>query len=365
MNGLRSIVLVLCLCGPGALVADEAAPAGKTPSASNPGGNGNGEAGRGQMTRLEVVYADGSKVRMTVPATSVGVATKYGLLTIPIRDVRRIRLRPRVSDDQRKRIAGEIAALGDNEFARREAAMANLKALGLPAIADLRRATTSTRAEIRQRAVKLLEEMEERIPAEDLEVAQHDVVETVEFTLSGVVATSSLKAHSKFLGDVRVSFAQLRRLRSLDAPSRLALAVDAAQYARHGQWMQAGVEIEPNDRIVVTAGGEIDLYPDDGQAGMYMSTPKGAELEELVGARGGAIKPGTLIGRIGLKGKEFVIGERYSAFSYESGSLFLHITPSPINGNSTGQYKVKIDVTKPATNQPNEQPAGGNCAATP
>jgi hypothetical protein len=48
------------------------------------------------------------------------------------------------------------------------------------------------------------------------------------------------------------------------------------------------------------------------------------------------------MGRIGEDGAAFVIGERYADTPRRSGTLFLHIIPSPWNNASSGSYQVRI-----------------------
>ena len=166
---------------------------------------------------------------------------------------------------------------------------------------------------------------------------------------------------------MQVNLKQLRSLRSLDAPARLRFNMDAAQYAHASRWMETVIEIERRDQLKVTASGQIDLYPGDGEAGTYLSSPKGADMEEFIGRRGrgkGDFKPGTLVGRFGSQGKPFVIGERYSAISYETGRLYLRIIPSPFDEICSGHYKVTINVTKPSGDGPPEDKSNADAKSS-
>jgi len=131
--------------------------------------------------------------------------------------------------------------------------------------------------------------------------------------------------------------------------------------------METTIEIERRDQLKVTASGQIDLYPGDSEAGTYLSSPKGANMEEFIGRRGrgkGDFKPGTLVGRFGSQGKPFVIGERYSAISYETGRLYLRIIPSPFDEICSGHYKVTINVTKPSGDGPPEDKSNADAKSS-
>jgi WD40 repeat protein len=74
---------------------------------------------------------------------------------------------PRITDDasKRNRIANLIEQLGDDSFARREAASKALEAIGKPAIRPLRKAAdSSTDLEIRWRANRVIEALALKIP---------------------------------------------------------------------------------------------------------------------------------------------------------------------------------------------------------
>ena len=117
--------LVVCL----SVLAGSAAVVAQDTAVTKSGGTS------AETVRIEVIYRDGSKVRMAVAtATTIGVATKYGQLTIPISEIGLIRLQPRLTDSNKKKIADAIARMGDSSFARREDASSKLRAMGVQAI---------------------------------------------------------------------------------------------------------------------------------------------------------------------------------------------------------------------------------------
>jgi hypothetical protein len=343
-----ALVLIFC-CAPLPLLAQEKPSANEQANAAAPGA---------KPTRVEVVFRDGSKVRMAAAATLIEVATKYGTLSIPLTEVCHIRLQPRLTDEANKQIAEAIEQMGNESFPIREAAGPKVRAMGVAAFPQLRLATRHSNPEIRRRAGELLEEMEKQIPEEEQAVAEHDVVETVAFTMSGRVLTENIKAQSQFLGNVEVALAQVESVRSLNVPQDARIEVDAATYASATRWLETGIEIEPRDRILATATGQVDLYPADGGTGTYLSTPKGKILAELAGRpTNESSPPGTLLGRVGTQGKEFVVGERYSGVQHGGGQLFLRISPAPW-GAHTGAYSVKVAITRSeqsADDEPGEE----------
>ena len=296
---------------------------------------------KGKTTRIELRFQDGSVLRATTAAANLEVKTRYGTLTIPFAELVRVRLQPRLTDQMQKQVADAIAMLGHRSFAEREAAEPILQAIGVAAIPPLRQATISSNAELRRRAGKILEAIEMKIPKEEQEAAEHDVVETIAFTVAGQVLTRSFAVESEFLGKVTVKLSQIESLRSLEGVPNLRLVVDASRYSVERQWLETAIEVQRRDMLQVTASGEIDLDPDN-DPGADLSTPRGNDLD---GEFENLNVPGTLIGRVGPTGKEFRIGEKYSGVQYVTGKLYLRIAPSPYD-RCRGKYQVKVGVTR-------------------
>src|SRR5205085_833885 len=115
------------------------------------------------------------------------------------------------------------------------------------------------------------------------------------------------------------------------------------------QWLDTGIRVGPNLGLKITAKGQVDLWPQ--QAGQYVVGPDGqgagmaggvARVNgRLMALGGGGGVGGELLGRIGEKGKQFVIGSRYTQTPKREGKLYLRIAPSPW-GASAGEYQVTV-----------------------
>ena len=310
-------------------------------SAASPDESGTQEEQASKPPEVEVIFRDGSVVRMAIePGTNIDIETAYGRLTIPLVDLRRLRLQPRLSEAEQKKIETAIAELADKSFDVRKAAVGRLQSMGLRAMPAMQAARQSNDPEVRQRVNEVLEEMEKRIPAEDLELASSDKLETENLQTGGTVVTRSFPGRSKILGEVEVRLAQVYSLRSMTSPDKLTLEIDSAVYADQTKWLETPVEIGMLDTLRITASGRVDLDPINDPGGDVCS-PAGKNVHDV----GGNLFPGTLVGRIGPSGQEFVIGERYSEMPYATGQLYLRIGASPYD-RCAGEYKVKIDIDR-------------------
>lgn len=231
--------------------------------------------------RAEIRLSDGSLVRVTILQDNLEVMTKYGKLTIPFADIRRI------------------------DF-------------GL------------------HRDVDRKQTADKHLP-EPLRAKEGDIIHATEFPVIGQITTPTIKVHSTHFGDRALKLSELRTVYLRATLGARELTVDATKHgSAPDQWLDTGVSIDTSIRLVVTGAGQVDLWPQG--PGQYLTTPKGYSSP----GKGSTFMAGALVGRVGENGKAFLIGERYDAVLAEEGKLYLHIVPSPWNNVSTGSYRVHI-----------------------
>src|SRR5262249_41740691 len=112
-----------------------------------------------------------------------------------------------------------------------------------------------------------------------------------------------------------------------------------------GEWFDTGITVDATLRVMLTSEGQVDLWPQG--PGQYLASPKGFNTT----GKGGMFLAGALIGRVGERGKAFVIGERYEGTSGEEGRLYLQIVASPWNNASAGTYRVRVRTDHVALSQ--------------
>jgi hypothetical protein len=304
---------------------------------------------------VEVRFADDSTVKMVLQNSSIEVATRYGKLTVPVGEIRRIELGLRVPEGAAKRIDAAIALLGSPDFKQREAATAELLELRELAYPALQQAARSADAEVVRRAKEALKTLAETVPAEKLHLPRHDTVVAQDFTIVGQVEASSLKARSPYFGETSLKLADVRSMRWPGNDRETKLAVDAARYGGQQEaWMDTGIEVRTGGGLQITATGTVDLRPVPGEAGTYLAGPDGGVRMARGGGfpggggrgfgrpAGGAQSPGMLLGRIGEYGKVFVVGSHFEGPAPDDGKLYLRIAPSPYGVESSGTYDVRV-----------------------
>jgi hypothetical protein len=158
---------------------------------------------------VEARLSDGSVLKLTLLDEKLDLVTPYGKLAVPLSAVRRIEFATRVSADVQKRIDAAVAKLGSDDFKEREAAGAELLALGEKAYPALLKAAGSNDPEVSRRAREMADRLKEAVPAERLAVRKHDVVHTDDSKITCQIGQATLKARAMGFGEVEVKLSDL------------------------------------------------------------------------------------------------------------------------------------------------------------
>jgi hypothetical protein len=290
---------------------------------------------------VDIHFVNGSNVRMRIQSEKVEMETIYGKLTIPATDIRSIEFGLHLPDGFAPKIEAAVKKLGSSDFREREKASAELLNLGPYSYAAALDASRSKESEISTRARNVVQKLQAKFPKSDLKISAEDKIVTPTLTLTGRILATSLKAKADYFGVVELSLADMRSLRSLGAKSaEVALSIDAAKYAAQGQWLATNFQVDGRSGIVITAKGQVDLWPE--QNGSFVVGPNGVRANKAAGfGKKAATIGGLLQGKIGENGSAFNIGEHYEGTPAGSGTLYLTITPSTYSAVSTGSYEVR------------------------
>ncbi len=291
---------------------------------------------------VEVTFADGSVVKLSLLESKLDVSTRFGKLSVPIGEIRKIEMGIRYPDGALQKIQTAIVQLGDPDFKKREAASNDLIAYRELAYPLVRRAVSEGNAEAQKRAKAVLEDLRKRIPEDRLAMKELDTVTTADFPIAGHIEASAFKASSPLLGAVDVKLFQVRGIRWLGHSNEVTLTVDASKHGGPGEnWFDTGLDMN-GDRITVVATGTVDVMPNN--PGQYMAGPDGLRQELGFGRGNGALvgQPGALIAKIGQSGQPFLIGSKHDSTPRSDGRLYLRLEPSPWRVAQTGNFSVKI-----------------------
>jgi hypothetical protein len=292
----------------------------------------------GKPGEVLAMFHDGTKVRMVILQEKLEVTTRYGKLTVPTTEIRRVEFGFRVPEDAAKKLEESIANLGSANYPEREAATKNLINLGRLAYPSLLKASKGNDLETTKRIEDILKEIRQKVPSEQLRSRTDDLIHTSEFVIAGRIDAAQLKARSEHFGEVQIKVVDLRNLYSTSGVGEAKATVDAVTYGSgNNQWLDTGYHVSAESPLLITATGEVDLYGNQ-QPGMYISGPDGNRNVGRVGTH----IPGMLLGRIGDDGPVFIVSKKYEGSPTQEGKLYLRIVPIQNSGGSTGSYQVKI-----------------------
>ena len=232
---------------------------------------------------VDVRFMDGSSARVFILEKSIDLETKYGKLTIPCRDLRRIELGLRSAEAADKRIAEAIQHLGSTKFDERESASKELLKLAIPAYHALKKSPASKDPEVVHRTQSILKEIEKTVPAERLRGRTQDRVQTKEFTIWGRLTAGTLKVRSRYFGETEL------KIEELDSVGALA----TLPYASQTGIFQAAYLMERGDFLAAKKAAEEFAKGKDVDALAMLFRLRTARARQGVGIglQPGVIKP--------------------------------------------------------------------------
>lgn len=166
--------------------------------------------------KVEVnLSGDSGTMYVEVIEKSIELETKFGKLSVPLSDVRRVELALRVSPDAQAKIDDAIKKLGSENFNVRETATQELTEFGELAYASLQLAEKLPELEVRNRAKSLLSKVRQNWPS-DYRFRSNDLVVTKDSNLTGTVLNTSIKMKTKQFGERELMLEHIKAMKSFE-----------------------------------------------------------------------------------------------------------------------------------------------------
>jgi hypothetical protein len=176
---------------------------------------------------VEVKCCDDSVLKLRLLDEKLELQTKYGVLSIPAADIRRIEFAPRIPPADAERISLAISRLSHPDYQIRERASAELLTFRERAYPFLLRATKSDNPEVSRRAEEAIRAIQSRVPAALLESREYDLVTTEDCKIVGRLTTAALRVHTTQFGEQLLRLSDLRVLSAGSTMSETATAPPA------------------------------------------------------------------------------------------------------------------------------------------
>lgn len=272
------------------------------------------------MILLLITCLDGSNINLKVKDDiAFDLHTKYGVLKVPLKDIRDVNFGIHV--DNPEAYINAAKSLGNEKYGDRAAATKFLKDNPRGAWKYIQPLQKDTDPEVAKRVQQLMEGMKDRPPVLD------NVAVSGSY-FAGEIKQTEIEGVSGSLGLVKIKVSQMLVLRvKQDA---VEIELDAADEG----WKEIGTIYD--GKVSIKVSGEIDLWAQG--PGQYKCGPKGY----TAAGKGGTWMAGVVVGR-GSDGKEFLVGESFSATNFPNGKLELRIVSNPWNGLSMGKYQIQVE----------------------
>ena len=289
---------------------------------------------------------DGTRLAGFPARESIKVKTAYGILTVPMRELIKVRFCSSIDSGLSEKIAKLIQQLGHEEFDLRVEADEELSVIGIPALKALEEAQKSEDEEIKARAEKIAAKLEDNFEEPDKDElhlipleGEEDEVETAEFTIKGQIEERSFLAKTRY-GSLEFKRADILSI-VFQEPlvTRLSFEVPGSTLAEKGSWFDSQADLGEGEEFRLKASGTITLASLNGTK----CGPEGAQAIQR-GTPSSTFKKfptGSLLGKIGKSGKPFLVGRDYEGVVEKKGRLFLGIALK--TGVVQGKLKVVLE----------------------
>ena len=257
---------------------------------------------------------------------SLTVRTKYGVLTVPVSEVVRIRFRPTLGAEKITELDRLIGEMASGEDESEEKGLARIRELGIPAYHRIAEAREKAEETLGDRLESLLEEIRS---VTDVYTEGLDEIVTERFTIKGHIVESSFRFDCVSItlevprsDMVHVTFRELELKKTWKV---------GLQHMEARGFIDTGVELRKNQKISLTASGTMSYNGRSfGPAGLSNHTWNGRKL-------------GCLQWRLG-SGAWKILGTSFNGKVEQKGTLQLSV--HLYNTNGSGEFKVTLKTRK-------------------
>jgi len=255
-----------------------------------------------------------------------------------------IQLAADASPRESERITADLAAVQSADRAARDAAVAELTDIGLPALTPVLNAYKDRDLREPDALYRLFGRL---IPGyADAADRSLDLIRLKNGdAIRGRVAVGSLAIQPSGSPEMKLSLSSIRSLAVRQSLVEKTFEVHALRHCTQIEFLDTGVVVGPKSRVEVTANGYVRLsFAIDGWA----SDPDGLKVPgpnyktNLVDG----FPFGALVGKVGVTGPRFIVGRKLDKTGLSEGRLYLAVNDNGHWQNNIGSFRVKLRVSE-------------------
>jgi hypothetical protein len=300
---------------------------------------------------VRLLLWDGTTVIGDLDISSLHMATRFGVLEVPVASI--VRLTPGLNSlpDLRTRLEGLVEKLGDRDFKAREVALGELLAWGPPLLGYLAQTSDGGSAERKKHLQNLVAQLQADLDASGATgepaappLVADDSLTTGEFTIVGQVQEQQFSVATRY-GPLSIRLADIKSVDRewLNEASIVRRNFDVAGTSFfQTKPLSTGLRVRRGDRIRIRASGSVHWT----NWGNISSGPAGiANHGQWQG-----FNCGMLLARVGQSGELSGIGDEGEFVARTDGELILGVAMQDNYANQQGyqwdgEYKIQLVVT--------------------
>jgi len=254
-----------------------------------------------------------------------------------------INLADETSPREAERITADLAAVLGADRAARDAAVADLTDIGLPALTPVLNAYKDRDLREPDALYRLFGRL---MPGYADEADRSlDLIRLKNGdAIRGQVGAESLAIQPSSGSEIKVPLSSIRSLAIRQARIEKSFELHSLRHCTQIEFLDTGVVVGPNSRVEVTAAGFVRLsFAIDGWA----SDPDGLKVPgpnyktNLVDG----FPFGALVGKVGVSGPRFMVGRNLDKTGLGEGRLYLAVNDNGHWQNNIGSFRVKLRVS--------------------
>lgn len=307
---------------------------------------------------FNLTLRDGSVVTGTSTITKVDLATDYGRLEIPIKNVTSIDVGIKANSADKDKILKLLNQLSNTNEQMRSSAFAELSEMGIDAIPIISQFIYSDKydpsAYTDNSPENILSELSSKFGI-SADFSEKDIVAIdYQFTMGGDFPFEKIDLKTEY-GNLSIPKNKIKRIDILYSEEGTAserifklMASKHISGNTNGGWLNTGISVRSGQKLQISASGEVTLASLSGQkykpGGTVVNTGVTDSYEDYGYGSYNYPTYGNVVYKIGDGGTMMKAGDKFSGTANASGMLYLSIYETVYNAGNTGSYSVKVSV---------------------
>jgi len=310
--------------------------------------------------KLQLTLRDGSSLSGTTKFSSVSLATDFGKLEIPAKNITSVDVGISSNKTTDDKVNTLIKQLANSNESLRESAYQELVKMDVKAIPAINKVINSANYEAPEysdfTADMALSELMSNYNV-DNSFSEKDVI-TIDndYRMAGTYEFTKIELKTDY-GSLTIPKEKIQHFdviytgdaQSSDLGFKL-MATKHISSNTNGGWLKTGIMVKNGQKLSITATGEITFaslsnakYKPDGKT--VGSSSAGYDGGDY-GYEGGGTYPqyGNVVFKIGESGTTMKAGAKFNGTAQSTGMLYISIYETVYNAANTGSYNVKITV---------------------